>query len=93
MGEAIIIFGFLRVGFCEPVGGEFAIHFMIAGKNYDLGKADSMDKIEQKMSQFLKGSVFKIDARSQEPTRVQYIYEELRLWAIPHGYGVTIYRE
>jgi hypothetical protein len=76
------------VGIVAPIGDETDEHFALASLN-----RVGMDELKQKMSQFPKGSVFKLDTRYAANNRVQRAYNELKPWAEGRGFGLQLYKE
>lgn len=83
--------GFTMIGFREPVGDEFTEEMVFPGSGCWGG--GTTERLKEKIMQYPKGSIFKIDTRGKEKTRVQRIYAELKPLFDEHGFDLQLYRE
>lgn len=72
------------VAVIEPVGAEIADRFMPGG---------TIERLEQKMAEYPRGTLFQIDARSKGYDAVQRFFNELRPWTSDHEYLLRIYSD
>jgi hypothetical protein len=75
---------YVMVAVIEPVGAEIADRFMPGG---------TIERLEQKMAEYPRGTLFQIDARSRGYDAVQRFFNELRPWTSDHEYLLRIYSD
>jgi hypothetical protein len=75
---------FVMIAVIQPVGDEITERFMPGG---------TMERLEQKMAEYPRGTLFQIDARFKEYNAVQRFFNELRPWMSDHGYLLHIYSD
>jgi hypothetical protein len=73
---------YVMIAVVEPVGDEIVERFMPGG---------TMERLEQKMAEYPRDTLFQIDARFKEYDAVQRFFNELRPWTSDHGYLLQIY--
>lgn len=75
---------YVMIAVVDPVGDEFAERFMPGG---------TFERLQQKMAQYPKGTLFQIDARFKDYDAIQRFFTELEPWTASHGYLLQIYRD
>jgi hypothetical protein len=73
----------LMIGFSEPVGDDFE-------ETFGLG-IGSMSRLKEKMAQYPKGYTFMLDARSKGHNQTRRVYDQLKPWAVSHGFDLQVY--
>ncbi len=74
---------YVMIAVVEPAGDEFSERFMPGG---------TMERMQQKMAQYPKGTLFQIDGRFAAYDSVQRFFNELKPWTADHGYLLQIYQ-
>ena len=76
------------IGFDAPVGNQVAERVWMDGYSGVIG---TMGRLKQKMAQYPKGSVFKLDTRFKERALAESFYGELKPWAVERGFDLQRY--